>query len=74
MRDVAEAVLTEVPQQIEWLKIQVANGDVQQALPKRTKSGGAVLNGGKALGKLALAMKRPAGRTTWKPFAGKYLV
>ena len=62
MRDVAEAVLTEVPQQIEWLKIQVANGDVQQAFAQAHKIKGAVLNvGGKALGKLALAMET-AGR------------
>ncbi|HXK56337.1 MAG TPA: Hpt domain-containing protein, partial [Gammaproteobacteria bacterium] len=58
MRDVAEAVLTDIPQQIEWLKIQVANGDVQQAFAQAHKIKGAVLNvGGRALGELALTLE-----------------
>lgn len=63
MRDVAEAVLMDLPQQIEWLKIQVANGDVQQAFAQAHKIKGAVLNvGGKALGELALTMEE-AGKS-----------
>jgi len=58
MRNVAEAVLADMPQQIEWLKTQVLNGDVEQAFAQAHKIKGAVLNaGGKALGELALTME-----------------